>query len=87
MSTSERVSWLLAVFLCVILPALLSYWDCVAGGAGGLAVLWWMFTPWKAGEESHVPGPGAADGGAARRDKGGGSRGHEGKRQRKTGPY
>lgn len=41
MSTSERIAWLLAVFLCVILPLALGYWGLALAGTGGLAVLAW----------------------------------------------
>jgi len=40
-STSERIGWALAVFLCVILPLALGYWGLALAGAGGLVVLWW----------------------------------------------
>jgi len=38
-TTSERIGWLLAMFLCVIFPLALGYYGLA--GAAGLAVLWW----------------------------------------------
>lgn len=36
--TAERISWVLALFLCVILPVALDYYGLAVAGAAGL---WW----------------------------------------------
>ena len=38
MTTSDRVAWLLTVFLCVILPLALGYHGLALAGAGGLGI-------------------------------------------------
>jgi len=42
MTWPERIGWLLALFLCVILPLALGYYGLALAGAGGLAVLAWQ---------------------------------------------
>ena len=39
MTTSERIGWLLAMFLCVIFPLALGYYVLALAGAGGLGGL------------------------------------------------
>lgn len=45
---AEKISGALAIFLCVILPVALGYWDAAAGGSAGLLVFWWQV---KRGED------------------------------------
>lgn len=42
MGMAEKVGWLLAVVLCVLLPALLGYWKLAVVGALLLALTWWL---------------------------------------------
>lgn len=42
MITSDRVSWLLALVCCVIIPQALGYYALALAGGGSLAVLAWV---------------------------------------------
>jgi len=41
MTTSERVSWLLGVIICLVIPLAFGHWREAIAGTGGLAVLFW----------------------------------------------
>lgn len=38
---AERLGWILAIVLCVILPAALGYYGLALAGRSELAMLWW----------------------------------------------
>jgi hypothetical protein len=38
---TERLAWVLLMFLGVILPSLLGHWDIALAGIAGIAVLAW----------------------------------------------
>jgi len=38
---TERLAWVLLMFLGVILPALLGHWDIALAGIGGIVLLGW----------------------------------------------
>jgi len=42
MSRSERIGWLLAVIICLVIPLLFGHWREAIAGTGALAVLWWL---------------------------------------------
>ena len=42
MTTSEQVSWLFGVIICLALPVALGYYGLAIAGTGALAVLWWL---------------------------------------------
>ena len=57
MTTSERIGWLLALFLCVGLPLALDYGhptreyrDLALAGGGALLLAWWLIAPWRGRE-------------------------------------
>ena len=39
---AEKVGWLLAVVLCVVLPVALEYYGLALAGAVLLALAWWL---------------------------------------------
>ena len=42
MTASERVSWLLAVIVCLVIPLAFGHWREAIAGTGALAVLAWL---------------------------------------------
>ena len=42
---AERLAWVLLMFLGVILPAILGYWDIALAGVLGIVLLTWAL--WK----------------------------------------
>ena len=41
MTRSDKLAWLLALVICLVIPLAMGYYGLALAGGGGLAVLWW----------------------------------------------
>jgi len=47
MTRAEKLAWLLAVIICLVIPLAFGHWREAIAGTGGLAVLAWRISPWR----------------------------------------